>query len=78
VDNQFYVAMCSPARDMSADYHAWGHSMIVDPMAQILSEADEKEAIVIAELSNEKITETRKNIPIYTQRRFDVYPDVSG
>jgi omega-amidase len=63
---------------MSADYHAWGHSMIVDPMAQILSEADEKEAIVIAELSNEKITETRKNIPIYTQRRFDVYPDVSG
>jgi omega-amidase len=22
VDNQIYVAMCSPARDMSAEYHA--------------------------------------------------------
>jgi omega-amidase len=48
VDNQVYVSMCSPTRDMSARYHAvrtrndvripltidqqWGHSMVVDPM----------------------------------------------
>lgn len=31
VDNQMYVAACSPARDLSADYHAWGHSSVVDP-----------------------------------------------
>ncbi|KAI0406469.1 carbon-nitrogen hydrolase [Xylaria palmicola] len=77
VDNQCYVALCSPARDLSATYHAWGHSLIVDPLAQVLVEAEEGEAIVSWELDGAKIQETRKNIPISTQRRFDVYPDVS-
>lgn len=78
VDNQVYVAMCSPARDMDASYNAWGHSMIVNPNAEVLTEAEEKEAIVYAEADPANIAETRKGIPIYTQRRFDVYPDVSA
>jgi predicted amidohydrolase len=77
MDNQVYVGLCSPARDMTADYNAWGHSMIVNPNAQVLSELDEKEDIVYADLDGETIEQTRKGIPIYTQRRFDVYPDVS-
>lgn len=77
MDNQIYVAMCSPARDETASYHAWGHSLIVDPMAQVLVEADEAETTVSWELDNAKIEETRKNIPLMGQRRFDVYPDVS-
>ncbi|OQO11816.1 hypothetical protein B0A48_03543 [Cryoendolithus antarcticus] len=77
VDNQSYVALCSPARDMNADYNAWGHSMIVDPNALVLTELDEKEGIAYADLNGDRIEEVRKGIPIYTQRRFDVYPDVS-
>lgn len=77
MDNQVYVGLCSPARDMEADYNAWGHSMVVDPNAGIMAQLEEKEDICYAELSSEKIVETRKGIPIYTQRRFDVYPDVS-
>jgi omega-amidase len=77
VDNQIYVAMCSPARDMSATYHAWGHTMIVNPLAEVLAEAEEGESIIEHELDGDKIVETRKNIPLNTQRRFDVYPDVS-
>ncbi|KAH8701629.1 putative hydrolase, carbon-nitrogen family [Talaromyces proteolyticus] len=76
VDNQTYVAMCSPARDMSATYHAWGHSFIVDPNANILGELEEKEDIVYADLDNETIESMRKGIPVTTQRRFDVYTDV--
>lgn len=78
MDNQLYVALCSPARDVSASYHAWGHSLVCDPMAQVLVEAGEKEEIVYADLNGEKIEETRKGIPITWQRRFDVYPDVSA
>lgn len=78
VDNQIYVAMCSPARDMSASYPAWGHSIIVDPMAKVLVEADENETIVDAELHETTIAEARKNIPLSTQRRFDIYPDIAG
>ncbi|KAK3308034.1 putative nitrilase [Chaetomium strumarium] len=77
VDNQVYVALCSPARDLTAGYHAWGHSVVVDPMAQVLVEAEEKEAVVVADLDGNKIEEARKGIPLRDQRRFDVYPDVS-
>lgn len=77
MDNQVYVGVCSPARDMEATYNAWGHSMIVNPDAEIMTEANEKEGIVYADLDGEEIEAARKGIPIYTQRRFDVYPDVS-
>ena len=42
MDNQVYVAMCSPARDTQATYHAWGHSMIVNPNADVLTELEEQ------------------------------------
>ncbi|KAJ9203138.1 hypothetical protein DTO164E3_2609 [Paecilomyces variotii] len=77
VDNQVYVAMCSPARDMSATYHAFGHSLVANPNAEVLTEAGENEEIVYADLDNDTIENTRKGIPIYTQRRFDLYTDVS-
>ncbi|KAH7025969.1 carbon-nitrogen hydrolase [Microdochium trichocladiopsis] len=78
VDNQVYVALCSPARDLQATYHAWGHSLVVDPMAQVLVELEEGEDIAVAHLDGGKIAETRKGIPLGGQRRFDVYPDVAA
>jgi omega-amidase len=77
VDNQTYVGLCSPARDTGADYQAWGHSVIVDPNAEVLERLDEKEGIIVAELNGERIEEVRKGIPVYSQRMFDVYSDVS-
>ncbi|KAI0849282.1 carbon-nitrogen hydrolase [Daldinia vernicosa] len=77
LDNQLYVALCSPARDMDAAYHAYGHSLVVDPMARVLVEAREEEDIVYWDLDGETILETRRNIPLATQRRFDVYPDIN-
>lgn len=50
VDNQIYVAMCSPSRNIDATYHAWGHSMVVNPLGEVLCEADENEAIVYADI----------------------------
>ena len=76
-DNQVYVGLCSPARDMEAEYNAWGHSMVVDPNAAVMRQLGEEEGILVEELTGEKIEETRKGIPLGTQRRFDVYPDVS-
>jgi omega-amidase len=78
MDNQVYVGLCSPARDETASYHAWGHSLVCDPMAKVMVEAGEKEETIFADLVGAKIEETRKGIPIYGQRRFDVYPDVSS
>jgi omega-amidase len=78
MDNQVYVALCSPARDVKASYQAWGHSMAVNPNAEVMVEAGAEEQIVYAELKGDKIEEIRRGIPVTTQRRFDVYPDVSA
>ncbi|KAI7897219.1 carbon-nitrogen hydrolase [Mucor mucedo] len=77
VDNQMYVAACSPARDLSADYHAWGHSTVVDPKGVVVATTEEKEDIVYADIDPEQVKEVRTNIPLYNQRRFDIYDDVS-
>ncbi|KLO12029.1 carbon-nitrogen hydrolase [Schizopora paradoxa] len=78
VDNQIYVAMCSPARDLSAGYHAWGHSMVVDPLGRVMVEAEEEEDIVFCQIEPKTLEEARAGIPVTKQRRFDVYPDVSA
>ncbi|KAJ7109110.1 carbon-nitrogen hydrolase [Mycena epipterygia] len=77
VDNQVFVAMCSPARDLTAGYHAWGHSMVVDPMANVLAEAADGEEVIYADIDSALMDSARAGIPVTVQRRFDVYPDVS-
>ncbi|KHJ32539.1 putative nitrilase family protein [Erysiphe necator] len=76
VDNQCYVALCSPARN-KAGYMAYGHSLVADPMGNIIAEAEEGEQTVFADIDGEKIEQARNNIPLSHQRRFDVYPDIS-
>lgn len=48
-DNQCYMSVVSPARDESADYVAWGHSMVVDPWAKVIAKASTGEEIIFAE-----------------------------
>ncbi|CAG8750151.1 4041_t:CDS:2, partial [Acaulospora morrowiae] len=77
VDNQFYVATCSPARDTEASYIAWGYSTIVDPNGQIIATTEHKEDIIYADIDLEYLKTVRQSIPIYNQRRFDLYPNVA-
>lgn len=77
VDNQFYTILCSPARNMDSNYHAYGHSLVCDPRGNIVAEAGEGEEILHAELDPQAIDDFRMSVPLYKQRRFDVYPDVS-
>lgn len=77
VDNQVYTIGCSPARPAEG-YPAWGHSTIVDPLAQVMSKCDEKETILYDTLTPERLQEVRRNVPVSSQRRFDVYPNVAS
>jgi len=73
LDNQVFVAAVSPARNPDADYTAWGHTTVVDPWGQIVSTTEEKETIVYADISLNRLEEVRTNIPILKQRRNDIY-----
>ncbi|KAJ1733283.1 Omega-amidase nit3 [Coemansia biformis] len=76
-DNQIFTAACSPARDVAATYHAWGHSTIVDPYARVLATTDDAPAIVYADLDMSLVDDVRRSVPVNSQRRFDLYPDVA-
>ncbi|XP_030376444.1 omega-amidase NIT2 [Scaptodrosophila lebanonensis] len=72
-DNQLFVVTTSPARDTSADYVAYGHSMIVDPWAKVLKSAGVDEETLVADVDFSLVEQVRQQIPIFTQRRLDLY-----
>ena len=78
LDNQTYVAMCSQSYDPDASYPTWGYSMVVDPSGQIVTSAGRDETIIYADLTEEMICKCRKQVPLETSRRFDLYPDVNS
>lgn len=73
VDSQQFVAICSGARDTSADYVVWGHSMIADPWGTVVAEAGEGEELVVADLDLAKVAEVRQKLPILSGQRSDMY-----
>ena len=76
VDQQCFVAACSPARDESASYVAYGHSRVADPWGRVLEELDEKPGLALVRLDLDEIDAIRQQIPILTGRRRDLYETV--
>ncbi|XP_066370750.1 omega-amidase, chloroplastic-like isoform X1 [Miscanthus floridulus] len=75
VDNQLFVATCSPARDPNANsgYMIWGHSSLIGPFGEVLAAAGHEEATVIGEIDLSTIQSTRENLPLEMQSRGDLY-----
>lgn len=75
-DNQLYVACVSPARGDPPGYVAWGHSQLTSPWGEILHELDHSEGIVTADIDLKVVDEVRAQIPIFNQRRIDLYDTI--
>lgn len=80
VDNQCYVLTASPARTPEPEtagkyphYTAWGHSSAVSPWGEVVATIDEGAGIVMANLDLGKVTEMRMSIPVFEQKRGDLY-----
>ena len=73
VDNQFYIAASSPARDKSSIYLAYGHSLLSDPWGRILVEASIDEEILYATIDTDLIAKTKDEFPILKHFRRDLY-----
>lgn len=73
VDNQLFMAGCSPARDESASYVAWGHSMVTDPWGTVLNQLDGEEGILTVEIDFAEVEKVRQQVPLTTARRTDLY-----
>ncbi|MBR0507605.1 MAG: carbon-nitrogen hydrolase family protein [Clostridia bacterium] len=73
VDNQVFTVGTAPARDETASYRSWGHSIICSPWGEVLREADEKECVLLASLDLALVDRVRNELPVLRQRRTDVY-----
>jgi predicted amidohydrolase len=73
VDNQVYTVGVAPARDLSASYHSWGHSIVCSPWGDVLLEMDEAESVAITTLDLDRLETVRRELPLLLHRRTDVY-----
>lgn len=73
LDNQIYMVGCAPARDVSAGYISWGHSIATDPWGRVTGMLDENEGILLAELDMDYEEQVREELPLLKSRRKDIY-----
>lgn len=73
LDNQIYMVGCAPARDITAGYISWGHSIVTNPWGAVVDMLDEKEGILLAELDMGYEERVREELPLLKSRRKDMY-----
>jgi predicted amidohydrolase len=73
IDNQVFCVGTSPARDPSASYQAWGHSIVTDPWGRVVTQLEAEEAIRTVELDLDLADQIRAELPLLAHRRTDVY-----
>ena len=73
VDNQCFTVGVSPARDEAGPYVAYGNSIAVDPWGTVLCRAGGEETILYADLDMTRLEAVRRQLPILSARRTDLY-----
>ncbi len=72
IENTCYV-MAAGQIGQKPEFHAYGHSMIIDPWGEILAEAGEEEGLIFADFDSEKIKETRRKMPSLKNARKELF-----
>lgn len=72
IENQIFMFACNR---IGADAHNqfFGHSLVVDPWGEVLAEGGETEELITLTVDFSKIEEVRSKIPIFGDRRPEVY-----
>ncbi len=72
IENQCYIVACNAA-GKTGETTFGGHSMIVDPWGKIVVEGGDAPMMLTAEIEMDLVDEVRQRIPIFEDRRPDVY-----
>ncbi|WP_396021182.1 carbon-nitrogen family hydrolase [Bacillus sp. S/N-304-OC-R1] len=72
IENQCYVIACNRSGEDKNNKFA-GHSMIIDPWGEVVSEGGEGEELVIGEVNFDHIDSIRSQIPVFEDRRPERY-----
>lgn len=73
VDNQVYIVGAAPALNAAAEYKAYGHSIVVDPWARVLTIANKEETVITAKIDFRTNDRVREELPLLRHRRIEIY-----
>lgn len=73
MDNQAFCIGVAPALNNDASYHSYGHSIITNPWGEVISQASEKESLIISEIDLSEIKKVREELPLLKNKRDDLY-----
>ncbi len=72
IENQFFVVACNRV-GTTRDNTFFGHSAIIDPWGETVIEGDQGPALLTAEIDLAEVDLVRTKIPIFDDRRPDIY-----
>lgn len=73
LDNQVYFAACSPARDETGPYQAYGGSCVANPWGEIDAHAGLDEEIVYSDIDLDRVFTIRDQLPLLKHRKPQYY-----
>ncbi|HQC36040.1 MAG TPA: carbon-nitrogen hydrolase family protein [Bacillota bacterium] len=71
VDNQLFIAGCSPAR--RKPYEVYAHSLVADPWGKVIARAGTRPEMLICDLDMDEPGRVRAQLPLLSARRTDLY-----
>jgi N-carbamoylputrescine amidase len=72
MQNNVYIAMCNRV-GIEGESEFYGGSMLIDPYGNIVTKADDKEGLVVAEFEVEDVKKAREERPYINLRRKEWY-----
>ncbi|MCO5192039.1 MAG: carbon-nitrogen family hydrolase [Anaerolineae bacterium] len=72
IENQLFVVACNRIGHVG-DTHFFGHSAVIDPWGETVLEAGDVAGLFSAEIDLDLVAAVRRKIPIFADRRPDVY-----
>lgn len=72
IENQMFVVACNRV-GTSGTTSFFGHSMVIDPWGEVVTEGDESERILTATVDLALVDKVRTTIPVFADRRPELY-----
>lgn len=73
IDNQIFMVACSPARNNKSSYVSYAHSMVVDPIGDVILDLGIDEKIDYVDIDLKRIDDVREQLPLIKNSRRDMY-----
>lgn len=72
IENQMYIVACNACGETGGTTFA-GQSMVIDPWGKVVAAAGEDPLLLTAELDLDRVAEVRQRIPVFDDRRPELY-----